>query len=199
MLHLVGCLYYLYLIILFWDLLKNLSLFLYRMSCISYRYLFWFVKYSHFTLMMCYYLNLHFPGQRVKCLNSEIHKGFSPCDMYFTDNACTCTEIPDRLGRYRTSDPVVTELRIREWRLTTSGVLAPSVWDVESALLRAPSLPLVEPVSSGGLVDSRSSITRSMGILPFKQLMYRWQKLSHNSWTCRQTKNLTLLPHFCKF
>jgi len=118
--------------------------------------------------------------------------------MYFTDNASTCTEIPVRLGRYRTSAPVVTELRIREWRLTTSGVLAPSVWDVESALLRAPSLPLVEPVSSGGLVDSRSSITRSMGILPFKQLMYRWQKLSHNSWTCRQTKHYTLLPHYCK-
>lgn len=118
--------------------------------------------------------------------------------MYFTDIAFTYTEIPDRLGRYRTSAPVVTELRIREWRLTTSGVLAPSVWDVESALLRAPSLPLVEPVSSGGLVDSRSSITRSMGILPFRQLMYRWQKLSHNSWTCRQTKHLTLLPHYCK-
>jgi hypothetical protein len=79
------------------------------------------------------------------------------------------------------------------WVLTTSGVLAPSVWDVESALLRAPSLPLVEPVSSGGLVDSRSSITRSMGILPFKQLMYRWQKLSHNSWTCRERKCSTYL------
>jgi hypothetical protein len=86
----------------------------------------------------------------------------------------------------------------QNWRvnkvLTTSGVLAPSVCDVESALLRAPSLPLVEPVSSGGLVDSRSSITRSMGILPFKQLMYRWQKLSHNSWTCRE-KNYWLWLH----
>jgi len=30
-------------------LLNNLNLFLYRMSCISQRYLFWFVKYSHFT------------------------------------------------------------------------------------------------------------------------------------------------------
>ena len=33
-LHLVGCLYYLYFIIFFWDLLKSLNLFLYRMSCI---------------------------------------------------------------------------------------------------------------------------------------------------------------------
>lgn len=30
---------------------------------------------------------------------------------------------------------------------------------------------------------SRSSMTRSIGILPFRQLMYRWQKLSHSSWT----------------
>jgi hypothetical protein len=36
------------------------------MSCISLRYLFWFVKYSHFTYMNCYYLNVHFQGQRVK-------------------------------------------------------------------------------------------------------------------------------------
>lgn len=32
-------------------------------------------------------------------------------------------------------------------------------------------------------LPSRSSITRSIGIFPFKQLMYRWQKLSHNSCT----------------
>lgn len=30
-------------------------------------------------------------------------------------------------------------------------------------------------------LPSLSSITKSMGILPFRQLMYRWQKLSHNS------------------
>ena len=35
LLHLVGCLYYLYSNIFFWDLLNNLNLFLYRMSCIS--------------------------------------------------------------------------------------------------------------------------------------------------------------------
>ena len=35
LLHLVGCLYYLYFIIFFLDLLSNLNLFLYRMSCIS--------------------------------------------------------------------------------------------------------------------------------------------------------------------
>jgi len=34
-LHLVACLYYLYFIIFFWDLLNSLNLFLYRMSCIS--------------------------------------------------------------------------------------------------------------------------------------------------------------------
>jgi len=31
--------------------------------------LFWFVKYSHFTKMMCYYLNVHFQGQRVNLHN----------------------------------------------------------------------------------------------------------------------------------
>jgi hypothetical protein len=35
LLHLDGGLYYLYFIIFFWDLLNNLNLFLYRMSCIS--------------------------------------------------------------------------------------------------------------------------------------------------------------------
>ena len=38
LLHLVGCLYYLYFVRFFWDLLNNLNLFLYRMSCILYRY-----------------------------------------------------------------------------------------------------------------------------------------------------------------
>jgi len=35
LLHLVACLYYLYFVIFSWDLLNNLNLFLYRMSCIS--------------------------------------------------------------------------------------------------------------------------------------------------------------------
>jgi len=35
LLHLVGCLYYLYFIIFFLDLLNNLNLFLYRMSYFS--------------------------------------------------------------------------------------------------------------------------------------------------------------------
>ena len=35
LLDLVGCLYYFYFIICFRDLLNNLNLFLYRMSCIS--------------------------------------------------------------------------------------------------------------------------------------------------------------------
>jgi len=35
LLHLVGCLYYLYFIIYFLGLLNNLNLFLYRMPCIS--------------------------------------------------------------------------------------------------------------------------------------------------------------------
>jgi hypothetical protein len=40
LLHLVACLYNLYFIKFFWDLLSNLNLFRYRMSCISYCYLF---------------------------------------------------------------------------------------------------------------------------------------------------------------
>lgn len=67
--------------------------------------------------------------------------------------------------------------------LTTSGVLAPSVCDVESALLLVPPSPFVEPPNSGGLPPSLSSITKSMGILPFRQLMYLWQKLSQSSCT----------------
>jgi len=39
LLYLVGCLYYVYFMILFWYLLNNLNLLLYRMSCISYGYL----------------------------------------------------------------------------------------------------------------------------------------------------------------
>ena len=35
-----------------------------------------------------------------------------------------------------------------------------------------------------GAVLSRSSMTRSIGILPLRQLMYLWQKLSHSSCTC---------------
>ena len=35
LLHIVGCLYYLYFIIFFETFLNNLNLFLYRMSCIS--------------------------------------------------------------------------------------------------------------------------------------------------------------------
>ena len=65
LLHLFDCLYYLYFIIFFWDLLNSLNLFLYRMSWILYRYVFWFVKYSHFTIMMCCYLNVQLQGQRV--------------------------------------------------------------------------------------------------------------------------------------
>jgi hypothetical protein len=40
LLHLVGCLYYLYFIIFFGDLINNLNLLLYRMLCISYHYFF---------------------------------------------------------------------------------------------------------------------------------------------------------------
>jgi len=43
-----------------------------------------------------------------------------------------------------------------------------------------------------GAVLSRSSMTRSIGILPLRQLMYLWQKLSHSSCTCpRQTTQTT--------
>lgn len=37
--------------------------------------------------------------------------------------------------------------------------------------------------SLSDLFPSLSSITRSIGIFPFRQLMYRWQKLSQSSWT----------------
>ena len=72
--------------------------------------------------------------------------------------------------------------------LTISGVEAPSVCDVESALLPlvvSPGIPPAFPsVADPGVpLPSRSSMTRSIGILPFRQLMYRWQKLSQSSWT----------------
>ena len=47
------------------------------MSCISKRYLFWFVKYSHFTHMMCYYLNVQCQDQRVN-QNSIGQQMFNP-------------------------------------------------------------------------------------------------------------------------
>ena len=40
--------------------------------------------------------------------------------------------------------------------------------------------------SLSDLFPSRSSITRSIGIFPFRQLMYRWQKLSQSSWTWKK-------------
>ena len=52
LLHLVGCLYYLYFIIyiyIFFLRLAKQSQFIPLQNVISYRYLFWFVKYSHFT------------------------------------------------------------------------------------------------------------------------------------------------------
>ena len=66
--------------------------------------------------------------------------------------------------------------------LTMSGVLAPSVWLVLSAVLLLALL--LESPSLGP--PSRSSITRSIGIFPFRQEMYRWQKLSHSSCTWRR-------------
>ena len=61
--------------------------------------------------------------------------------------------------------------------LTTSGVDAPSVCEAESALLLL-ALLLLSPGNPSALVPgvdpvSLSSITKSIGILPFRQLMYR--------------------------
>lgn len=60
--------------------------------------------------------------------------------------------------------------------LTTSGVDAPSVvCEAESALLLL-ALLLLSPGRPSALVPgpvSLSSITKSIGILPFRQLMYR--------------------------
>lgn len=60
---------------------------------------------------------------------------------------------------------------------------------LESAIKKSKELTwsakFVEDPESSSWSDlelpSLSSITRSIGIFPFKQLMYRWQKLSHNS------------------
>lgn len=49
-------------------------------------------------------------------------------------------------------------------------------WSVRFAARVISSLSDFDP-------PSLSSITKSMGIFPFKQLIYRWQKLSHNSCT----------------
>ena len=54
---LVVCIYYLYFIIFFLRLAKQ-----------SQFIPFWFVKYSHFTYTMCYYLNVQFQGQRVNAV-----------------------------------------------------------------------------------------------------------------------------------
>ena len=65
-----------------------------------------------------------------------------------------------------------------EIRLTTSGVDAPSVCEAESALLLL-ALLLLSPGNPSAFAPgvappvSLSSITKSIGILPFRQLMYR--------------------------
>jgi len=63
LLHLVGCLYYLYFIIFFLGLRNNLNLFLYRMLCISYRY---FLVRKIFTFYINYVLlfKCPFPGSK---------------------------------------------------------------------------------------------------------------------------------------
>ena len=60
LLHLVGCLHYLY-FFFFLDLLNNLNLFLYRMSCISYRYLFLVRKIFTFYLKYVLLFKCQFP------------------------------------------------------------------------------------------------------------------------------------------
>ena len=65
LLHLVGCLYYLYFIIFFLRLAEQSQFIPLQIVVYFISLLFWFVKYSHFTQMMCYYLNVHFQGQRV--------------------------------------------------------------------------------------------------------------------------------------
>lgn len=54
-------------------------------------------------------------------------------------------------------------------------------WSVRFADLVISSLSDFDP-------PSLSSITKSIGIFPFKQLIYRWQKLSHNSCTYIMTE-----------
>ena len=75
--------------------------------------------------------------------------------------------------------------KIYKTLLTISGVLAPSVWDVESAVDLL-ALLLLSPRSP--FPPSLSSITKSMGIFPLRHEMYRWQKLSHSSWTCNRCR-----------
>ena len=65
LLRLVGCLYYLYFIIFFLRLAKQYQ-FIHLQNVVYFITLtFWFVKYSHFTSMMCFYLNVQFQGQNV--------------------------------------------------------------------------------------------------------------------------------------
>jgi hypothetical protein len=65
LLHLVGCLYYLYLII-FWGVLAKQSQFIPLQNVVYFISLHFLVrKIFTFYIMMCYYLNDHFQGQRV--------------------------------------------------------------------------------------------------------------------------------------
>ena len=70
LLHLVGCLSYLYFIIFF--CLAKQSQFIPLQNVVYFITLpVWFVKYSHFTEMVCYYLNIHFLGQRVNLQHGD--------------------------------------------------------------------------------------------------------------------------------
>ena len=65
------------------------------MSCISCRY-FWFVKYSHFTFTMCYYLNVHFQGERFNTGTMEdFHeiKIFEVCCQVTNPNTSNGTQL----------------------------------------------------------------------------------------------------------
>ena len=64
LLHLVDCLYYLYFITFFLYLLNILNLFPYRMSCISYRYIFLFRKIFTFYINDVLLFKCPFPGPK---------------------------------------------------------------------------------------------------------------------------------------
>ena len=102
---------------------------------VFHNYTYWFVKYSHFIQMMCYYLNVHFQSQRVKKPRTSpaaqnlrsthiSHKAStvfrSSCMFRTLRNVCVCTYVSLTFTVHRFSHSHASRLDIKnKWNFVS--------------------------------------------------------------------------------
>lgn len=142
-----------------------------------------------------HYAHMTAPNQKTKTITQSIvsHLAFdlrtSIGTFSLQNRACSIYRWHNRLTHSGSREALISLLYKliidREVRLRTQTLRNQhKQWETRSLTWSA---RLVEDPESSSWSDfelpSRSSITRSIGIFPFKQLMYRWQKLSQSSCT----------------